>query len=191
MYASFRSSHTFVESSHTFVSSQMADRELRLSNHALHLSFNYFDRFLSRMQCGERSLQLVSTACMWIAAKVDGSTKTASQLEALTGIERRDIIEMERWLVRRRHCNLWSFLDGLSCMKFMCPTQLSALRWQVQPVTTFDMVRLFLPFICCERDYREMLAQFVENITLAQALGAHSHVPSTKSCAVVCNRRCH
>ena len=37
---------------------------------------------------------------MWVAAKVDGSTTTASQLEALVGIEMRHIIEMERWLVR-------------------------------------------------------------------------------------------
>lgn len=36
------------------------------------------------------------------------------------------------------------------------------------------MVRLLLPFIFCQRNYREGLAQFVENITLAQALGAHS-----------------
>lgn len=37
---------------------------------------------------------------MWVAAKVDGSTSTASQLEALIGIETQHIIEMERWLVR-------------------------------------------------------------------------------------------
>eukprot|EP01043_Picozoa_sp_COSAG02_P050198 COSAG02_NODE_5132_length_4604_cov_2.147170_6_plen_47_part_00 len=36
------------------------------------------------------------------------------------------------------------------------------------------MVRLLLPFMFCHRDYREGLAQFVENITLAQALGVHS-----------------
>jgi hypothetical protein len=53
--------------------------------------------------------------------------------------------------------------------------QLSALRWQVQPVTTFDMVRLLLPFMFCQRDHRDKLAQFVENITLAQALGAHQN----------------
>jgi hypothetical protein len=78
----------------------VADRDLRLSNHALHLAFNYFDRFLSLMECGERKLQLVSTACMWVAAKVDGSTKTASQMEDIIGIDKKDIVEMERWLVR-------------------------------------------------------------------------------------------
>ena len=77
----------------------MADRDLRLSNHALHLAFNYFDRFLSLMECGERKLQLVSTACMWVAAKIEGSTKTASQMEELIGIDKKDIVEMERWLV--------------------------------------------------------------------------------------------
>ena len=46
------------------MSLQMADRELRLSNNALHLSFNFFDRYLGLMLCGERNLQLVSTACM-------------------------------------------------------------------------------------------------------------------------------
>ena len=77
----------------------MAD-DLRLSNRALHLSFNYFDRFLSRMECEERNLQLVSTACMWVAAKVDaGTTVAASQLETLVGIENKHILEMERCLV--------------------------------------------------------------------------------------------
>ena len=47
------------------MSLQMADRELRLSNNALHLSFNFFDRYLGLMLCGERNLQLVSTACMY------------------------------------------------------------------------------------------------------------------------------
>ena len=50
--------------------------------------------------------------------------------------------------------------------------QLSALKWQVQPVTTFDMVRVLLPFTFCRREFRERLAQLVENITLAQSLGA-------------------
>ena len=44
----------------------------------------------------------------------------------------------------------------------------------MQPVTTFDMVRLLLPFMFCQREFRERLAQFVENITLAQSLGAYS-----------------
>jgi hypothetical protein len=85
----------------------MADRDLRLSNHALHLSFNYFDRFLSRMECGERNLQLVSTACMWVAAKVDGSTIAASRIETLVGIEKKHIVEMERWLVRKHMRLSW------------------------------------------------------------------------------------
>ena len=48
--------------------------------------------------------------------------------------------------------------------------QLEALKWEVQPVTTFDMVHLLLPFMFCEHKYRAKLVQYVENITLAQAL---------------------
>ena len=40
----------------------------------------------------------------------------------------------------------------------------------MQPVTTFDMVHLLLPFMFCEHKYRAKLVQYVENITLAQAL---------------------
>ena len=164
---------------------QMAD-DLRLSSRALHLSFNYFDRFLSRMECEERNLQLVSTACMWVAAKVDaGTTVAASQLETLVGIENKHILEMERCLVcmhlivssrtdlvavhtcslarshARSNPNAWRD----SCL------QLSVLRWQVQPVTTFDMARLLVPFMFCEREHRDKLEQVIENLTLAQALG--------------------
>ena len=47
---------------------------------------------------------------------------------------------------------------------------LSALRWEVQPVTTFEVVRLLLPFTFCEREHRAQLAKYCEHITLAQAL---------------------
>lgn len=42
----------------------------------------------------------------------------------------------------------------------------------MQPVTTYDIVHLLLPFMFCEYKYRAKLVQYVENITLAQALGA-------------------
>ena len=61
------------------------------------------------------------------------------------GTDRKQIVEMERWL-------------------------LSALRWEVQPVTTFEVVRLLLPFTFCEREHRAQLAKYCEHITLAQAL---------------------
>lgn len=41
----------------------------------------------------------------------------------------------------------------------------------MQPVTTYDIVHLLLPFMFCEYKYRAKLVQYVENITLAQALG--------------------
>lgn len=50
--------------------------------------------------------------------------------------------------------------------------QLASLEWRVQPVTTYDMVHLLLPFMWCKREYRAKLVQYVESITLAQALGA-------------------
>ena len=50
--------------------------------------------------------------------------------------------------------------------------QLASLKWHVQPVTTYDIVHLLLPFMFCEYKYRAKLVQYVENITLAQALGA-------------------
>jgi hypothetical protein len=58
------------------------------------------------------------------------------------------------------------------------PAQLASLQWHVQPVTTYDIVHLFLPFMFCEYKYRAKLVQYVENITLAQALGtSHSIQP--------------
>ena len=46
------------------------------------------------------------------------------------------------------------------------------LEWHVQPVTTYDMVHLLLPFVWCKREYRVNLVQYIGNIMLAQALGA-------------------
>ena len=77
--------------------------------------------------------------------KTEGSSTTAAQLEQVIGIDRKQIVEMERWL-------------------------LSALRWEVQPVTTFEVVRLLLPFTFCEREHRAQLARYCEHVTLAQAL---------------------
>jgi hypothetical protein len=48
--------------------------------------------------------------------------------------------------------------------------QLLALKWKVQPVTSYDIVHLLLPFLYCEREHRQQLVQYVENITLAQML---------------------
>eukprot|EP01047_Picozoa_sp_COSAG01_P021194 COSAG01_NODE_1224_length_11142_cov_72.842615_5_plen_96_part_00 len=40
---------------------QLADNELRLSNQALLLAFNYFDHYLSMIEVRKTQLQLVST----------------------------------------------------------------------------------------------------------------------------------
>lgn len=127
---------------------ELADHELRLSNQALLLSFNYFDQYMALMKVRKTQLQLVSTACMWVASKICASecpVAKAEQLESLIGIGKIEIVEMERWL-------------------------LSALKWQVQPVTPYDMVHLLLPFLFCKREHRQKLVQYIENITLAQAL---------------------
>ena len=82
---------------------QVADDQLQLSNQALMLAFNYFDRYLSLIPCPKTKLQLVSTACLWVASKVCSTecpVAKPEQLEKLIGIHRKDIMEMERWLVR-------------------------------------------------------------------------------------------
>ena len=82
---------------------QLADHELRLSNQALLLSFSYFDQYMSIDETRKTQLQLVSTACMWVASKICASecpVAKAEQLEALIGIKKADIVQMERKLVR-------------------------------------------------------------------------------------------
>ena len=86
----------------------MADHQLRLTNQALLLGFNYFDRYMSLIPCPKNKLQLVSTACLWVASKVCANecpVATGEQLEKLIGIHRKDIVEMERWLVRLALCS--------------------------------------------------------------------------------------
>ena len=127
---------------------KLADNELRLSNQALHYAFAYFDQYLSLMPVPREQLQLVSTASMWVASKICSSecpVAKTEQLEEIVGIDREEIKSMECWV-------------------------LAALKWHVQPVTTYDMVHLLLPFMFCEHKYRAKLVQYVENITLAQAL---------------------
>ena len=63
--------------------------------------------------------------------------------------------------------------------------QLASLKWHVQPVTTYDIVHLLLPFMFCEYKYRAKLVQYVENITLAQALGVHCLLPFPRNCASI------
>ena len=52
----------------------------------------------------------------------------------------------------------------------MSVLQLCGLKFDIMPVTTFDMVHLLLPFVHCRDDLRQKLVQYTENITLAQAL---------------------
>jgi hypothetical protein len=71
---------------------EVADNSLRLTNKALLLAFNYFDRHLSRAQVPKSELQLVSTACLWVASKVCESecpVAKGAALEWLIGIDRR------------------------------------------------------------------------------------------------------
>ena len=51
----------------------VADHPLRLTNQALLLAFNYFDRYMSFIPCPKTKLQLVSTACLWVASKVQST----------------------------------------------------------------------------------------------------------------------
>ena len=125
---------------------EVADHQLRLTNQALLLGFNYFDRYMSLIPCPKTKLQLVSTACLWVASKVCANecpVAKAEQLERLIGVHRKDVVEMERWL-------------------------LCGLKFDVMPVTVFDVVHLLLPFVFCDREQRPKLIQYVENISLVQ-----------------------
>ena len=53
---------------------EVADHQLRLTTQALLLAFNYFDRYWSAIPCPKTKMQLVSTACLWVASKVRQST---------------------------------------------------------------------------------------------------------------------
>jgi hypothetical protein len=127
---------------------EVADRHMRLTTEALHLAFNYFDRYLSLVPCAVEHLQLMSLACMWVSSKVcasDNPVATGSQLAEFTRFPTAAIILMER-------------------------TLLSHLKYNVTPVVTVDYIRLLLPFVQCPLDQRGKLFQYVENISLAQAM---------------------
>ena len=128
---------------------EVADTRLRLTNQALQLSFNYFDRFLSKTVCTKEKLQFVATACLWVASKccsTDCPVATAVQLEKLVGCDQRAIVEMEMELLR-------------------------CLEYEVMPVTSYDVIQLCLPFLNVPNDSnRKKLTQYVENISLAQAI---------------------
>lgn len=88
---------------------KLADKELRLSNQALHYAFAYFDQYLSQMPCPWEDLRLVSTAAMWIASKIalkicpwECPVHNTQTLEEIVGINGKKIKEMELCLVSRR-----------------------------------------------------------------------------------------
>ena len=128
---------------------------LQLNNKALQYAFRYFDRYLSIMKVSVKQLQLVATACAWVASKVcsdEVPVGLASQLCRLVGgIEQEELLQMEKWL-------------------------LAALGWKLHPVTPLDFVRVLMPYVelpvGCEpaEPRRVLLEQYVENISLAQAL---------------------
>jgi hypothetical protein len=161
---------------------ELADRDLQLSNQALLLAFNYFDAYLSMIVVPKKGLQLVSTACMWVASKICASecpVAKAEELESLIGIEKRQIVEMERWIVRFVS---WYSVRGRVANTLNLP-QLSSLSWDVQPVTSYDIVHLLLPFLFCTREHRQKLIQYIENIALAQALGKPTPNDACYDCA--------
>ena len=127
----------------------VADNYMMLPNTALHLAFNYFDRFLANTPCAPERLQLVATACLWVASKVCANEcrlASAAQLGMyLVGVPPEEVLAMEREL-------------------------LTALGHRVMPLTTLDFVSLLLPFVSCTADQRKTLVHYTESISLAQAL---------------------
>ena len=128
---------------------EVADNHLRLTNQALQLSFNYFDRFLSKTVYSKEKLQFVATACLWVASKccsTDCPVATATQLERLVGCDLDKILEME--------------LELLRCLDY-----------EMMPVTSYDLIQLCLPFLDVPNQSNlKKLTQYVENISLAQVI---------------------
>ena len=129
---------------------------LQLNNKALHYAFRYFDRYLSLIKVDVKQLQLVATACAWVASKVCSDqvpVGLAPQLCRIVGggIEKEELMQMEKWL-------------------------LVALEYRLHPVTPLDGIRLLLPYVdlpegCGPREHkRSLFEQYVENISLAQSL---------------------
>jgi hypothetical protein len=127
---------------------QVADNYLILPNTALHLAFNYFDRFLATSRCPPERLQIVATACLWVAGKICANEcpqASAAQLGRMIGAPSEEVLAMEREL-------------------------LTGLRHRVTPLTTVDFVALLVPFVSCTAEQRQTLAHYAETISLAMAL---------------------
>jgi hypothetical protein len=125
----------------------VADK-LMLPDTALHLAFNYFDRFLAISRCPPKRLQIVATACLWVAGKICANEcprASAAQLGRMIGAPPEDVVAMEREL-------------------------LVGLEHRVTPLTAPDFVALLLPFISCTADQCKTLAHYAKTITLAQPL---------------------
>lgn len=128
---------------------EMADI-LKLSNQALLLAFKYFDRYLALTPSRLKDLQLLSTACMWVASKVCSTecpVATSNQLASLySDVDGEDIKRMEMKL-------------------------LAVLKWRVHPTMAYDIVQLIIPCVSLDHAGLQLkLSQLAESILLSAAL---------------------
>eukprot|EP01043_Picozoa_sp_COSAG02_P027829 COSAG02_NODE_1658_length_11466_cov_36.222046_2_plen_342_part_00 len=128
---------------------EMADL-LKLSNQALLLAFTYFDRYLSLIPCRLKDLQLLSTACMWVASKVCSTeclVATSTQLASLySDVDAKDITRMERKLFE-------------------------VLKWRVHPTMPYDIVQLIIPCMSCDHPSLQLkINHLTDGILLSMAL---------------------
>ncbi|KAJ6246221.1 cyclin-a2-4 [Anaeramoeba flamelloides] len=98
-------------------------QELNLHSETLHLSINYFDRFLSKQQCQSKYLQLVAISCLFIASKYEEIyPPELEDLSALTkyGCTPDQILKCETMI--------------LNCLRFQCTvvTSKQLLRWYIR-----------------------------------------------------------
>lgn len=128
---------------------KMADI-LKLSNQALLLSFTYFDHYLSVVPSRLKDLQLLSTACMWVASKVcctECPVAASTQLASLySDVDAEDITRMEIKVLR-------------------------VLKWRVHPTMPYDIVQLIVPCISCDHPGLQLkLNHLTEGILFSMAL---------------------
>lgn len=128
---------------------EMADI-LKLSNQALLLAFAYFDRYLALTPSRLKDLQLLSTACMWVASKVCSTecpVATSNQL-----------------------ASLYSDVDG-DDIKRMEVKLFAVLKWRVHPTMPYDIVQLIVPCVSLDHPGLQLkLSQLTESILLSAAL---------------------
>jgi hypothetical protein len=133
----------------------LGDTQMQLSNSALVYTFHYLDAFLSSLPSfPQTKLPLLAAACVWVASKVCSAENPVAK-----SWELEHLCEL-----KTKHNCVKGDLQNME-MKV-----LHVLDWRVQPVTSYRLAHLLMPFVFCRRNARKRFRQYTDYIILAQKL---------------------